>query len=91
MDMHEMALVAVEPKTAKRALILNICLPGAGTILVGYETKGDVLINNIIVGLLQLVLTPFFLVGWTWSFILALQIYHKSHTENMPQTEKKYD
>ena len=35
MDMHEMALVAVDPKTAKRALILNIVLPGAGTILVG--------------------------------------------------------
>ena len=93
MDMHEMALVAVDPKTAKKVLILNILLPGVGTALVGIKTKGDVLYNNIIVGLLQLVLTPFFMIGWIWSFILALQIYHKSHSENMPpqSSEKKYD
>ena len=63
-------------------------VPGSGTILVGFRAKkAEVLINNIIVGLLQLVLTPFFMIGWFWSLILALQIYYKSHAENAAQIE----
>ena len=74
-----MANVKVKSQVAKYVLILNIVLPGSGTILAGSKnSKREVFANNIIVGLLQLVLTPFFLVGWAWSLILALQIYHNS-------------
>ena len=80
MDMHDMALVEVSPCMAKAVLAFNILVPGLGTIMAGCAAKGDPLINNFIVGLLQMVLTPFFLVGWFWSLIIGLQIYHKSHS-----------
>ena len=78
MDMHEAALVQVPQQWGRAVLIANILIPGTGTIIAGCFAKGDPLINNIIVGLLQLVMTPFFLVGWIWSIILGYQLYNKS-------------
>ena len=94
MEMHEMANVKVKSQVAKYVLILNIVLPGTGTILAGLnQDKKEVLVNNIIVGLLQLVLAPFFLVGWVWSLVLALQIYFKSreYTQEVPSALYKKD
>ena len=72
MEMHEMATVKIGNRWATVVVALNIFLPGIGTMLAGCLARGDPAINNIIVGLLQIVLTPFFLVGWFWSLILAL-------------------
>ena len=80
--MHEMALTQLDAKSAKIVLILNICIPGSGTIFAGIKVKGDVMINNIIMGLLQMVLTPFFLIGWFWPLILGLQIYSRRRDQN---------
>ena len=88
--MHETALVEVSPRVAKAVLVMNILVPGLGTIVAGYSARGDSFINNIIVGLLQMVLTPFFLVGWFWSLILGLQIYHKSHNKPTNAPQKPY-
>ena len=52
MEMHEMALVKVSRDQATVVLVLNIVLPGVGTILAGCLAKGDAAINNVIVGLL---------------------------------------
>ena len=78
MEMHEMSLVKIGNRWATLVLVLNILLPGIGTMIAGCLAGGDSAINNIIVGLLQIVLTPFFLVGWFWSLILGLQIYSLS-------------
>ena len=91
MDMHDLANVQVQPHFAKYVLILNIVLPGTGTILAGFNNannmldvelakrnKWEVVANNIIVGLLQLILTPFFLIGFAWSLILGLEIWSQS-------------
>ena len=52
MDMHKTALVKLTAKDARAVLILNIILPGVGTMVAGFKTGGEVAINNIIVGLL---------------------------------------
>ena len=92
MDMHETALVSIPQRWARTVLVANIIVPGLGTIIAGVLVKGDPLINNVIVGLLQLVLTPFFLVGWIWSIILGIQLYKKSNDQiETPQPESELD
>ena len=73
MEMHEKSLiVGIHKKWALVVLILNIIIPGLGTIISGCVARGDHMFNNTIVGLLQLTLTPFFLLGWFWSISLGL-------------------
>ena len=84
MEMHDTALVAVPPNWAIIVLVLNLFVPGLGTIVAGCVAKGDPAINNIFVGLLQLVLTPFFLLGWFWALVLSIQIIGKSKPKPQP-------
>ena len=52
MEMHEKSVVAINEGVALTALVLNIFLPGFGTMLAGCAAKGDHMFNNLIVGLL---------------------------------------
>ena len=88
MEMHERSLVKLDNRDAKIVLALNVLLVGTGTIYAGIKVKGEVMINNVILGLIQMALTPFFLIGWFWSLILGLQIYHLSHSQNLIEPPK---
>mmetsp|Transcript_9548 Transcript_9548/g.10559 ORF Transcript_9548/g.10559 Transcript_9548/m.10559 type:complete len:86 (+) Transcript_9548:42-299(+) len=52
-------------------LILNIVLPGVGTMVAGCIYKCHR--KSIIIGLLQLLLFPF-IIGWVWSVIWGVLI-----------------
>jgi hypothetical protein len=58
------------------ALILNIVLPGIGTIVAGVIAK-ESMVRDIIIGVLQLVLSGL-LIGWIWSVIWGVLIFQKS-------------
>ena len=78
MELHEVSIVEIPHRHAKAVVLLNIFLPGSGSILAGIKAGGDAVFNNVIVGLLQFVMTPFFLLGWFWSIYLAYLILNKS-------------
>ena len=52
MEMHEKSVVLISKDQATVALILNIFLPGIGSMVAGCIAGGDHVFNNIIVGLL---------------------------------------
>ena len=57
-------------------LVLNIFVPGFGTIINAYQShhqRG----TGVCYGILQL-LTAAFLVGWIWSIVYGVNIVHKS-------------
>ncbi len=58
-------------------LILNILLPGIGTIAngcMGSSISGC----QIVIGLLQMCLSPVLLIGWFWSIWWGVIIYQRS-------------
>mmetsp|Transcript_7227 Transcript_7227/g.22204 ORF Transcript_7227/g.22204 Transcript_7227/m.22204 type:complete len:96 (-) Transcript_7227:106-393(-) len=55
-------------------LLLNIFLPGIGSIVTGVSKSKT---STIIVGVLQL-LTSWIIVGWIWSIWWGILIYQKS-------------
>ncbi len=57
-------------------LILNILLPGIGTIVAGVVAKGN-LARDIIIGLLQF-FTSGIIIGWIWSIVWGVLIFKKS-------------
>eukprot|EP00347_Sterkiella_histriomuscorum_P018022 403347084 len=71
---------------ALACLILNIFIPGMGTILnagVGYRVCPGVLY-----GILQFLLTPLFLIGWIWSIVYGIrciQIAERKHSDGYHQ------
>ena len=56
-------------------LILNIFIPGIGTIINGATGHNHV---GIVYGILQFFLTGFFLIGWVWSIIYGVKIVNRS-------------
>ena len=79
MDMHERSICKVDRNMGVIILLLNIFFSGAGTIVAGILTGGTFqVINNIIVGFLQLLLFPYCLLGWIWSIYTGILIYKKS-------------
>lgn len=62
--------------TALICLILNIFLPGFGTMLNG--CCGAKCPIAILVGILQILLIPVLLIGWVWSILYGLEIYRRS-------------
>ncbi len=49
--------------------IINFGWPGLGTIIAG--AMGDALIPGIVVGILQMLLFPFFGIGWFWGLFVG--------------------
>ena len=80
-EMHENAIVKLQPGQGLCVFVMNILFCGVGTMLSGFLSGGDNVINNLLVGLLQIVLYPFLLVGWFWSIYLGYCIYAKSKEE----------
>jgi hypothetical protein len=59
-------------------LIINIFLPGIGTIIAGIQCERRRRRNfNIICGILQLLLA-IILIGWIWSIIWGILIYKRN-------------
>ena len=79
MEMHEKSVVKVDRNMGMIVLLLNIFFSGIGTIVAGVLVGGTFqIINNIIVGFLQLILFPYLLLGWFWSLYTGYLIYKKS-------------
>jgi hypothetical protein len=57
--------------------IINILMPGIGTILTGCLAKGGFDIYPIGIGILQAILAPI-IIGWVWSVIWGWYIFKKS-------------
>ena len=77
--MHEKSIVKVDRNMGIIILLLNIFFSGIGTIAAGVLVGGTFqVINNIIVGFLQLILFPYCLLGWIWSLYTGWLIYKKS-------------
>ena len=71
----------INPTNAAMAsvcLILNIFLPGFGTIL--NACLGVRVLPGLIYGFLQILLTPI-LIGWVWSIIYGIKIVQRSGKE----------
>lgn len=60
-------------------LIINIFLPGWGTILMTCCNGGDYFAEHILVGLIQFFATPL-LFGYIWSIIWGIYAITKSHS-----------
>ena len=60
---------------ATLCLLLNIFLPGVGTILNG--CLGVHFVEGLCYGLLQILLTPL-LIGWIWSIVYGIKIVQLS-------------
>ncbi len=70
------AVVKVEPPTNLVLFIVNILLPGIGTIISAFMDKGGMNNTALIYGVLQL-LTAWILIGWCWSIYHGYLIYLK--------------
>ena len=62
--------------TAFLCLILNIILPGVGTMI--NACCGVRCFSGIFVGILQILTIPLLLFGWIWSICYGLEIYRIS-------------
>ena len=67
-------------QSATICLVFNILLPGVGTIINAF--LGD---NNygpgLLIGIIQILTVPIFLIGWIWSIIYGVKIMNKSKIE----------
>jgi len=66
----------IEPNLALVCFILNILLGPIGTWI--HAFMGPNPGRGIIIGILQAVLIPFFLVGYIWAIVYGLRIYQVS-------------
>ena len=73
----------VSQNIAYTAGIMNIIIPGFGTILAACWTKTDGPVSKaqICIGILQF-LTSFFVIGWIWSMYWGYLIYIQQKNED---------
>ncbi|XP_069142050.1 protein stum-like [Argopecten irradians] len=77
---HTIAMAALPKPVAVVCCVSNFAFPGLGTLMTGFalcccdrhgvRNCSDVCANctaNVVIGLLQILLTPIFLLGWLWS------------------------
>jgi len=75
-EMHKKSIVKLEAQQGMIVFIVNIIWPGVGTMYAGFLNK-DALMNNVIVGFLQMFLCCI-LVGYFWSVYTGYLIYCES-------------
>ncbi len=75
-ELHKKSIVKLEGQMGLICFLCNIGWPGLGTIIAGLINK-DAMMNNLIVGLLQMFLTCV-LVGWIWSIYTGYLIWQAS-------------
>ena len=82
----------VNQNLAVVVFLLNIILPGFGTMLATCFAKNDGIVSKaqICCGLLQF-LTSFFLVGWIWSIYWGYLILKESQNPDEEHTQKVLD
>ena len=70
------SVTTVSPPMHIVLFIVNIFLPGVGTIISSFIGKEGFNMMALVFGVLQLVLTSF-LVGWIWSIVHGYWLYQK--------------
>ena len=66
-------------------LLFDIILPGVGTMLQSYcYERGCWNCGTFMVGLLQMITTPFFFAGWIWSIWHGCKVYEVSTAPPTP-------
>ena len=68
----------VEQNYSTCCLILNIFLPGVGTVAAYYRDSSNK--NQILIGILQIIFW-FMIVGWIWSIYWGCLIYDKANPD----------
>ena len=63
--------------TAKAVLVLNIFLPGVGTLVAAYRSLEGFNYRTLCSGIFQILLIAL-IAGIIWSIVQAIQIYQKS-------------
>jgi len=93
MEMHRDSIVKVDRTTGAVCLFLNIFLVGTGTLLAGcmaQRSTGAQKMNNFLVAACQLMLLPYWLLGWIWSVYTGWLIYEKSGGDWMGFKQAKF-
>lgn len=82
----------VDPDISTLCLILNIFIPGAGTILNAFADSQQRFIG-VLLGILQFLTTPLMLIGWVWAIVYGVKIVNKSkyYQYNNTQLQKDND
>ncbi|XP_033745048.1 protein stum homolog [Pecten maximus] len=107
---HTMAMAALPKPVAVVCCVSNFAFPGLGTMMTGFamcccdrhgvRNRSDVCANctaNVVIGLLQILLTPIFLLGWLWScmwgilFLRTADEYDNQHRQNDCMTSSSND
>ena len=66
LDTWQSSIPSVSKNFAILLLILNIFIPGLGTIVMGIQ-KSPLCWTCVVIGILQFILIPFFFIGLIWS------------------------
>lgn len=78
----------IDTNMALVCLLLNVLvMPGLGTMIHACMTPTPG--AGIIIGLLQLFLSPFFLIGYIWGIVYGVRIYSRS-TEHAKRGEGNF-
>jgi len=76
--MHELSTECdLDKYSAIAVLLLNIFLPGWGTVFAGIIVNPTLAKNNLVIGTIQY-FTAFLLIGWIWSIYVGIKIYKYS-------------
>ena len=67
-------------------LVLNIILPGVGTMVNAYYSKYTC--TGICFGILQMI-TSIILIGWVWSIVYGVKIMNKSKDERYTHSRSR--
>ena len=83
--MHELSVCCkLDKPTAIVVLVLNVLLPGWGTVFAGIICSPKLAKNNLVIGTIQY-FTAFLLIGWVWSIYVGVKIYKFSMTPQVVQ------
>ena len=70
----EHSINTISPHMAIVCLVINIFIPGLGTIINGLS--GHKVCPGVFFGVAQFFLTPLFLIGWIWGIVYGVRIVH---------------
>ena len=79
-SMHDSSIVELQRKPAITVFVCNCVVPGSGTAIAGLIAGEKHVVNNMILGLIQLYLTCLG-VGWFWSVYTGYLIFKRSKSD----------
>lgn len=80
---HQKSIFIVDSPWHIIVFLVNILLPGFGTILAGLVKGGPIKYNNLHVGIFQFLTVFIFLFGWCWSIYSGYKIYRVSRDHQL--------